>query len=78
MNHRMMLILVPVASLESPLNIDTKLSTNMPSVWLLLRHNDMCPYKNQEIWFTVQKYKEKIGFWLKILPKTHFDRFAKV
>ncbi len=35
MSHRMILILVPVVSLESPLNIDTKISTHMPSVWLL-------------------------------------------
>ncbi len=35
MNHRMMLILVPVVSFESALNIDAKISTNMPSVWLL-------------------------------------------
>ncbi len=48
-NHRMMLILVPVVSLESPLNINTKISTNVPSVWLLWRHNDMRPHKNQEI-----------------------------
>ena len=34
MNPRMMLILVPMDSLESPLNIDT-ISTNIPNVWLL-------------------------------------------
>ncbi len=29
--------------------------------------------RNQEIWFPLQKL-ESIGFWLKNLTKTHFDR----
>ncbi len=66
-----MLILKPMVTLESPLNIDTKISTNMPSVWLLWRHNDMRPHKNQEIWFHVQKYKKT---WIldKIFTKNPF------
>ncbi len=62
MNPRMMLILVQMVSLESPPNIDTKVSTNMPSIWLLWCHYDMRPHKNQEIWLPVQKYKKKLDF----------------
>ncbi len=69
MNHRMMFILVPVVSLESPLNIDAKMSTNMPSVWLLWRHTDMRPHKNQDISFPVQKYREKLDFGQKFYQK---------
>ena len=32
---RMILILIPMVSLQFPLNINTKISTNMHSVWLL-------------------------------------------
>ncbi len=66
MNPRMMLILVPVVSLESPLNIDTKISTNMPSIWLLWCHNDMHPHKSFK----------KIGFLYKSIGKNYF--FAKI
>ncbi len=61
----MMLILVPMVSLETPLNIDTKItkiSTNMPSVWLLWRHDNMHRHKYQEIWFPVQKYRKNGDF----------------
>ncbi len=68
---RMMLILVPIFSLESPLNIDIKISTNMPSVWLLWRHNDMRPLENHEIWIRVQKYK-KNRILAKIFTKNPF------
>ncbi len=47
--YRVMFILVPMVSLECPLNIDTKLSTNIHRVWFLWRHNDMRPHKNPEI-----------------------------
>ncbi len=62
MNPRMMLILVLVVSLGYIVNIDTKISANMPSVWLLGRNNDMRPHTNQEIWFAVQKYRKKLDF----------------
>ena len=45
----------------------------MPSVSSVTSY-DMRPHENQEILFPVYKSIGKIGFGLKNLAKTHFDR----
>ena len=62
MNHRMILIVVPLVSLESLLNIDTKISDRHATVWLLWRHNDMS-WKIKKCGF-LYKSIGKIEFWL--------------
>ncbi len=68
----MMLILVPVVSLESPLNIDAKVST-CPAFGFCDVIMTCALTKIKKFYF-LHKRIGKIGYWLKILQKTHFDR----
>ena len=81
----LMFIMVPMVSLEPPLNIDTKLSTNVPRAWLLWLHNDMRPHKNHKIQFLYKKIGfwflyRKFGFWLLFFSRNPFWSlfFAKI
>ncbi len=54
-------------------NIDTKISTNIPSVGFCDVIMTRTLTKINKFGF-LYKSIGKIGFWLQFLPKTHFDR----